>query len=181
MIFNSDPWKRELKRIAHTLGKYQGQRRWSDASYARFEQSVMVGCYIVRRIAESFQPMIVAQTSIPLLAFPATKESYRLWWPVVAEHFDLSKSRRVNQSLKFIYDQMIHTYVFSPWFDENHKLAGVFFSSDREKDECVFRLGIDELIQVFENIATIKGKFQLRFGPDRNEQIMPRSKPATDH
>jgi hypothetical protein len=167
MIFDSNFWKRDLKRLATYLRNRRKQRRWTAASYAALERSVMVGFFAIRRLSEAFQPVDLPK-SVPLLEFAPTKKKIsRLFWPRLAEHFDLSAPRHVNRPLEFVCNQVIHSHVFSACFDENGRLDGVLFSSDWEKDKHAFEMKLDTLAGLFERLATAKQRFRLRFGPEK--------------
>ena len=166
MIFDPRYWKNDLKRIAEELHHRRIQRRWTDASYAALEKSIMIGFYAIRRLSEAFQPTDLP-TSVQLLEFfPKSKKLSILHWPSLEDHFDLSSPKRISQSLLFICHQIIHSHVFRAHFDEGGKLAGIFFCSDKEKEKRLFLMGLDTIIVLFENLAeATKGPIRLRFAP----------------
>jgi len=175
MIFDAQYWKRDLKRLANQLRNWQTQRRWPRASFGSLEKSIMVGFYAIRRLLEAFQPMLPIERAdlYQLTVFPSSNKRFsQLIWPNVHEHFDLAKPKTDRQPLSFICNQVIHSYVFAPWSDANGRLAGIFFSSDRKKHCELFRMEIEAIIKLFEQVAMGKGKWLLRFGPEKNRVRM---------
>ncbi len=130
MIFNVKYWKRDFKRLAIELRRRQEQLRWPDESYASLEKSIMMGFYAIRKLLDAFQPMMPVNKNalFDLTSFPSlNKPFWKLSWPEINEHFDVTKPTVLKKDLKFICDQMVHTHLFTPWFDTNTRLAGVFF------------------------------------------------------
>lgn len=175
MIWATRYWKRQLLRTATELRKMQKQSRWPDASYARLENHVMIAFYAVRKLLYAFQPMLTIEkrTTVQVTKFPYRGNRFlSLEWPELDEHFDLRKPTQETRGIEFICNQVIHSYVFTPWFDAGDRLRGFFFVSDHEKENGVFRLEIDATIQLFERIAAEEGKWRMRFGPEKNEHVM---------
>lgn len=174
MIFETRFWKRDLRKIADEMNRRANQRVWREASYAQFERQIMVGFYAVRklngarRLNEQF-----GGVQVPLVSFPSLGKRIGYFvWPTVEEHFDLAKPKQTSQALSFVCDQIIHSWVFSPWFNQNNRLAGVFFSSDRKKATEVYRLGLQRIVDLFRAAAGSRPKGWLRVAPERNRQVM---------
>ena len=55
--------------------------------------------------------------------------------------------------LSFIYNQLIHSYVFM--IDDNPKggFNGIFFSSDSQRNKKVFKISADELIRILDTVG----------------------------
>jgi len=135
----------------------------------------MIGFYTIRKLLDAFQPMLPVkkETLFCLTAFPSLKKRIlTLGWPEVDEYFDVAKPTTVERKLSFICNQMVHSYLFTPWFDTNGRLAGVFFSSDTQKDRELLRMDLESIITLFEQIATRRGRSPLKFSPEKNRFVM---------
>ncbi len=167
--------------MAGDLRRRQSQLRWTAASYAGLERTIMLGFYAIRKLMDSFQPMLPkeSRSSIELQSFPSTGKGFsELFWPTVEEHFDLSSPKIIRLETRMVCNQVIHSYVFSPWFDRSNRLEGLFFCSREEAEGKkgqpgrVFRLELQSVINLFEIVATRRGKWVLRAGPEKNLQVM---------
>ena len=56
--------------------------------------------------------------------------------------YNLNKPENCSLTIKKICDMFIHSFIFSPTFDEDKKMKfiGVFINSDYSKSECVYHL-----------------------------------------
>jgi hypothetical protein len=53
MIYESRFWKDNLIKQANVLRAKTTQKRWTEASSARLEQTIMLGYYSIRKLVES--------------------------------------------------------------------------------------------------------------------------------
>src|SRR5260370_14588070 len=116
MILQSFYWKRDLKRLSLVLRRRESQIHWPKASYASLEKEAMLGFYAIRKLMDAFQPQLPvgASTLLPLTTYPSRGKPFlKMAWPEVAHHFDLGKPRAVQKDLRFICNQIIHSYVFT--------------------------------------------------------------------
>ncbi len=86
----------------------------------------------------------------------------------------MSRPSWQKRSLKYLCDQVIHSYFFSTWLNPDRKLRGVFFCSDRLKDREIYRLELTTIIDLFEAVGTSRRTLgSLRhFAPDNNRLIL---------
>jgi hypothetical protein len=47
--------------------------------------------------------------------------------------YDFEKEYQETRDLEFIYGRFIHSFVFTPYLTEENRLAGILFTSDRDK------------------------------------------------
>lgn len=175
MIFDTRYWKSELKRLARTLRQHGKQRRWVAASDASVEKCVMLGFYAIRKMLESFHPALKAPASLRVTAFPRNSTKLSLIsWPEVGEAFDLTRPRRETLKVKEACNQVIHSHFFSLWLGPDRILRGVFLCSDRIKNQKVYRVDLDTIIDLFEEIAAsrITTASLAHFYPDNNRVSM---------
>jgi hypothetical protein len=155
MIDDSYYWKIHLLRQSDELQKRMMQRRWPDSSLARFEQTIMLGFYSVRKLIESKKITNTAvKRSIPVYAYAPTGQKPHLRnWYKIDRLYALDKPAKQNVKLLFLCNQVIHSYVFLPLFDEDGKLSGIFVVSDRERSKALFQISLQTIIDIFKAIG----------------------------
>lgn len=127
------------------------QRIWRDSSFAKVEQSVMMSCYIVRKLAEA-KKIADAKFQEPLAmrSFPATGEIVDLLNNYKIDAlYHLKDGTDVTKPLSYIANQLIHGFVFIPVFEVSGKISGIAFNSDRSKGKELYMLELGKLIDAF--------------------------------
>ena len=155
MIYESRYWKDDLLKAASDLRRRRRQKRWVDASFARLEQRIMLGFYGIRKLRDSRKVSDrLRYRSVPLEEFGSTGKAVDLRSRTeIDEVYEMGAPRTTTKPLDFVCNQIIHSYVFTPGFDEEGFLADLYFASDRQKDLGVFRIDIDEIVSVFEEVG----------------------------
>ena len=155
MIWESSFWKDELLKLAKNLRERKVQRRWVSVSYARVEQSVMIGFYSVRKLVEAkkLSDDTVART-IPILSYQSREKPVtRSNWHRLEELYDMERHSVEEMKLFDLANQFIHSYVFMLALEENSGLESVFFCSDRRRNRKLYRVTVDSLIEVFTEVG----------------------------
>jgi hypothetical protein len=172
MIAESSYWKREILRVAARLRRRVTQRRWPDASFSAVEMDLMVGFYAIRKLAEAkkISDEIVEQRVL-LGAYPATgKPVHRHNTHKLEELYALDSPRQLQRSLAFVWNQIIHSYVFIPVLGESHGLEGVLFCSDRERKAFLYELRVADVIALFKEVGrNVPASIHSVFNPKTNE------------
>ena len=75
-------------------------------------------------------------------------------WHRIDELYDFSTSNIEKISLKFICNQLIHSYVFMTSFNENSQLTGILFSSDRYRNKKLFSVDINDVIGILRKVGS---------------------------
>jgi hypothetical protein len=156
MIWESGPWKEEVARRAYSLERRKKQKRWRDISAARLEQDVFYAAFAVRKLVESFKLSDeIEALSIQIIEYPANDRVADIMnWDRIDELYDLSRPIKRSIGLLQFCNQIIHSFIFLPCFEENLvTLSGFFFSSDRMKIERVLYLEIDTVIALLYSVA----------------------------
>src|ERR1017187_7024596 len=155
MIFESAYWKGDLLRRASSLRRYMAQRRWSGASFAKCEQTVMIGFYSVRKLVEA------AKLTDALVREPVSTRRYpskglpvtRLNRHKVDELYDLDAPERHDLSLMDLCHQFVHSYVFTPVLDESSGVTAIWIASDRQRSRALLGVDVKTVIGIFEKVG----------------------------
>ena len=156
MISDSFFWKADLLKQASAVRSRMQQRRWTDASFARVEQTIMLGFYSIRKLNESKKlSQVVAELDVSLMAYRwSGKQVTRLNWISLDKLHDLESPETVTRSLTFLCNQIVHSYIFLPLLDEDHLLHSFVFASDREKHNWLYSLNVSQAADLFELVGS---------------------------
>jgi len=175
MIYESSYWKDDLLRAADDLRRRCKQKRWTVVSIARLEQRIMIGFYAVRKLREArkisdrFRSRAVPLTEYP----PSGKSIRRSNRTEIDEIYSLNSPRPTKNTLDFVANQIIHSYVFTPGFNEAGFLEDLFFTSDDKKNVAVFSVKILEVASIFEEVGNnYPPNMTTVFDPTKNREII---------
>lgn len=180
MIYESIYWKRELTRLSKKLeARKVNKRCWTNTQNGAFEKEVMIGFYIVRKLYESQKlPNTVASTKLKGKKYPNNGSLvHRVNYHRVSEHYDFEKVQELNFDLKFLANQIIHSYIFLPIFgsiEENgiFNLYSICFCSDEHRNKWIYEISLNTLIELFEGIGECNissGRYD--FSPQKKDYI----------
>jgi hypothetical protein len=152
MIWESWYWKQPLLEMADRLRSYKSQDDLSEEVLVQIERDIFIGFYSIRKLIESVTKITDAAKALKI----------RLtWYPNVARvswrnnHrldglYDFTRRYHEERDLQFIAGRIIHSFVFAPCINEQGGLAAILFASDRDKDEKLYSMEIDDVLTVFE-------------------------------
>jgi hypothetical protein len=132
------------------------QSRWSDVSSARLEQDVFVAAYAVRKLLEANKlSTSLVDKMVEVTTYPRKSQQMdHLNWHRLDEHFDLDSGGPRTIRLRDLCNQIIHSYVFMERFDgKPPRLAGLFFSSDVQRQQGVHEIELARLVKLLRRIA----------------------------
>lgn len=176
MIYESRFWKDDLIKQANTLRAKTKQRRWTEVSSARLEQTIMLGFYSIRKLVESQKlSNAVINQKITTNAYAwKGKPVTRLNWIKIDELYDLENPVIITKDLLFFCHQFVHSYVFWEYFEQDTRfIEGVFVSSDRERNRYLYSLSISRIITLFEQIGNdYPESFSLVYNPQKMDYEM---------
>lgn len=177
MIHDSSYWKDSLAKHAEFINRKLRQRKWTDASFGRLEEAVILSCFTVRKLHEAakIDPSHVSRL-ISLYRYPSTGKvatalnSYR-----VAELYDVERPEQVEKPFSYVLNQLIHSFVLLPVFSRPNTINGYAFNSDLSKGKEVYLV---ELATLAERFAAVGGSYLssitiCRVGPNGDLSIVP--------
>ena len=152
MIYESKFWKDDLLKQAKFLRSKTVQKRWTEISSARLEQTIMLGFYSIRKLVEAkkLSDSIVIQNITASAYIWRGQPITTINWLDIDKLYDLDVPKAVNKDLLFFCHQFVHSYIFIEYFNDEHNLNGVFVSSERERYHMLYSLEIEQIIDIFE-------------------------------
>lgn len=155
MIWESSYWKNDLLKNADKLKKRLLQKRWTEISFVNLEKEIFISFYSIRKLVEAKKiSNKLASTNINVISYKNNGKIVTHYnWHRIEECFDLEKPNREKQPLSFICNQLIHSYIFMPGFDDKNLLDSIFFSSDNKRNIRLYRLDIEVVIKLLDDIG----------------------------
>lgn len=155
MIIESAYWKEDLLRRSSLLRRYSAQRRWSGASFAKCEQTIMIGFYSIRKLLEATKltnALTRATVSVRRYPLKGTRVT-RLNLHKPDELYDLDASERYDLSLLDLCHQFVHSYIFAPVLGESGGLSVIGVASDRQRSRALIEIDFNKMIGIFEKVG----------------------------
>lgn len=155
MIWDSQPWKRELRRLARQLFEVRGRGRFEDGDDFRVERAVMLGFFAIRRLHEAHKVTdATMEAAVAVTKFQRVKRIPDHWsWHRVDEHYELTKGRAQRLPLKKIYNQAIHSFVFVPGSLPGSRSLGLYLASDWERKRSLLHVRLLDIERAFLRVA----------------------------
>lgn len=151
MSTTSHPWKQTLERQANTLRKLNGTRRMTATAGVRLEETVVLGCHAIRRLINSFLlPEARCHQLFPMTAFPRRRQDVPLLGDEPLQvRYDLAAGRVVQHDPMFLCHQILQNCVFEPWLDADHRLTGIYVTSDHQRKIALYGISLSTLTDLF--------------------------------
>jgi hypothetical protein len=165
MIWESSYWKEDILRQAAALKKKTEQRLWPDRSYAHLEKIVMLGFYSIRKLIEAKKLTIdVINDQLSVISFPALGKAITLLnWHKFEQLYDLNRPKEQARSLQWLCNIFVHSYIFTPSFNDQSHLQGLFFNSDLYRNKELYFVDIANVIRLFEVVGNDCASYAERY------------------
>lgn len=151
MIWESEYWKKPLLRLANKIKQWSKQSELTERDLIRIEREIFIAFYSIRKLMEAKK----LSDSTEIMPVPVTihlnkgKDVTHYNWNKIDELYDLDCKQVADRDLRFICNQIIHSYVFLPLVDENGIFQAIIFCSDRERNTNLFRIEASDLLNIF--------------------------------
>lgn len=156
MITESAYWKEPLLEGAAIIRDLMDREEISEAEFARVERELFIGFYSVRKILEGVAKVSEStrKLQVQLWWFPKLRDAPITDWYNRSEFwelYDMEDRRAEERDLLYVVNRMIHSFIFMlSGDDEGH---GVFFTSDRDKDDRLNFMTTAEIVRIFEIVG----------------------------
>lgn len=151
MTTPSHPWKLTLERKSRVLQEFTDTHRLTGAALVKLEETVVLGCYAIRYLINGFHlPESLCHQPFPMTAFPRRHQSApTLGDEPLRTRYDLDAGRIVRHDLMFLCHQALQNCVFEPWPGADHRLAGVYITSDHQRKIALYGVNLSALSDLF--------------------------------
>jgi hypothetical protein len=155
MALPSHPWKQTLERKGRTLQDFSDTHRLTGVALVKLEETVVLGCYAIRSLINGFiLPAAHCHQPFPMTVFPRRHQST----PVLGDEplvtrYDLDAGRIMTHDLMFLCHQVLQNCIFEPWLGADHRLKGVYITSDHQRKVALYGVGLSALSDLFLRIG----------------------------
>ncbi|MEX2485054.1 MAG: hypothetical protein WED10_10855 [Brumimicrobium sp.] len=154
MIFESHYWKDPLLELVLKIQEWEQNKNLREPELSDIERELMVGFYSVRKLAQSNKLSDkILDENLKVLVFPNIKKVNLMnkFW--IQKNFDLQSSTEKSLNIKFLYNQIIHSYIFVISESQAGGLNGINFCSDYKKNEALYFLSTEEIKRIFRKVG----------------------------
>ena len=156
-------WKRELRKNAITLRFWCAFSVFSSSFIEhQVNKSILYSAVIIRKMFEDekgaeseirkseipMPPLKLLKYKVKVTVYPFSGDENFIIERVIPENYDCKNAVEKEIELNTLCNQIIHSFVWSIAYEPKpHKIFGVFFASDKAKEDVLCVLEPDELIK----------------------------------
>lgn len=157
MIYESYPWKQEIKRRIQQIKKYNTITRMSekpDSTCFILEKNIMYSAFAIRKLIECKKLSDSADSySMQTTAYKPIVPINRInRWPSEDTH-DLEHSIELSVMGKNVCNWIIHSYIFCLKHDEKDQIVDFMVSSDYDKNTFLYSIDLHNWFDYLSYIA----------------------------
>jgi len=150
LIWESSYWKEPLLESASRLAEYSKSKDLDEAELVQIEKDMFIGFYAIRKLMDTVKIKdSTRELKVQLSWSPNLKQVDLLNSHRIDELYDLEKAGNETRTLKFLCDQLVHSYIFMPVENEQGGISGFYFTSDRDRERKLFYITSQVVIDIF--------------------------------
>ena len=154
MIWDSAEYKAELATASKRFARWRARKRLRSADYVQIEMLAFSAAYIVRKLMDAKKlTKRVGDIRVRVSVAKCIANVTRLNWHKIDELYDFAQSTSKDVSLRFLCNQLIHSYVFVISLNETGGLSSLYFASDEQRNKGLFRLNVRALERTLSAIS----------------------------
>jgi hypothetical protein len=134
MIWESHFWKTDILKGVNLITRWQS-RTATERQNVIIEKKVMINAYVIRKLIEArklsdrVRDAEIAVKVYPSLGSRVTHDN----WEKLDRHYNFLSPIWQQRKWKFLLDQIIHSFVFMLYGDDECSARGFLVSSDRKR------------------------------------------------
>jgi len=140
---------------ARQLRPVKKPRRWSEKYVITFEKEIILSLFCIRKLIEANKVSSKSRNYRARIfrCCPTGKKITNLNHWDIHDLYDLDAEHPVSKSITFIANQAIHSCTLFAYRTVDRNWGGIYVCSDFERDKTIYRVPIDELINIFRLVA----------------------------
>jgi hypothetical protein len=168
-MIESAYWKTELFKAADAIEEHCFVARWTEKRAVLLEREIMIALFCVRTLIERFK----VSAKLAEKAVSVVSCSKKVNGPVtilnrheVGDLYDMQRETRKTISLRFLCNQVIHSYIIFCARDETKRFSHIFVCSDFERNRFLYVLSIESIVALLREVAfDFPNRMRLEFDP----------------
>jgi len=154
MTTSSHPWKQSLEHQAKALQELAKPHRFSDATMVKLEETIVLGCYTIRRLINGFLlPDSLRNHTIQMSAFPRRPHSSPLGDEPLHIRYDMGAGRPVQHDPIFLCHQVLQNCVFEPCLTTDKQITGIYVTSDHQRKIEIYGVSLVTFQDLFLHLS----------------------------
>lgn len=151
MIWESQYWKEPLLLLADKLNQLKTPQTWDEEDFVDIEKDIFIAFYSIRKLIDAKK---LSDTTSEMLVSVSLyhnkgKNVTLLNWHKLEDLYDFTSKKADKRYLRFICNQVIHSYVFAPNINKKGIMKSILFCSDHERNNALLEVDRTEMIKVF--------------------------------
>lgn len=159
MIYESYPWKQDLRRWKNLLLRYNQPEQF-DQNYDRtctvIEKAILYSAFIIRKLIDCDRLSTEAdEWAVQAKKYAAVKEFNRIHHSINEGSHDWEHAQNETIKAHKICNWLIHSYIFDFIFDaDNQKIESFAVASDFDRNEVLYVINVSDWIRYMNFVAT---------------------------
>jgi hypothetical protein len=146
MIYESHPWKQELRHWSKQIEKYNNTSCFDnrfDSTYTIIEKCIMYSAFITRKLVECEKLSNNADLyAFQIKAYKPLKEVDRLHIWLNEDSHNWEHPFQMSVLGKNICNWIIHSYIFYLQFEKSGHVIGFYISSDYDRNKYLYEINL---------------------------------------
>lgn len=159
MIFESYPWKQDLRRCRNLIVKYNTAEHFEkddEATYTVIEKAIFYSAFIIRKLIDCGGKLSDEAENYSLRVFsiqPLKPVDLLHRWPEEDSH-DWENEKEVTVAGKNVCNWLIHSYIFFVVHNEDRVVDSFSVASDFDKNKILYRIPLNAWIAYVDYIVS---------------------------
>lgn len=155
MIWESCYWKEPLLKDRKYLLSFRRNESTSEKTLAGLEKRIFLSFYSIRKLIEADKLSTKnVDSKWSIYSYYNKSRVDKMNWHKIDVKYDFTNRQKERRNLRWICNQVIHSYVFILGFDEKGKISCFYISSDREKNIKLYEVSRQEMLDIFKTIGS---------------------------
>lgn len=154
MIFDSYPWKNQLRADAVILRRWASKTRVTQRRSMLMERKVFLAAYVIRKLDDDYKlSTAFHDRSLPCRTYPAKSKSVTpLNAHKIDQLYDFNCAQTGTISVRHLMDMIVHSLVFFELLGDDFTVEAFLVTSDRRKT-CLREITIDAFVKLMHDVG----------------------------
>lgn len=158
MIYESYPWKQDLRRRKNLLIRYNTAEQFEkddDKAYTVIEKAIFYSAFIIRKLHECDKLSTEADSrKLHISKYPAKREFNKIHHSLKEDSHRWEQGIHIDVPARDVCNWLIHSFIFEILFDEFGKVESFAVSSDFDRNEWLYIIDLSDWIEYMDFVAS---------------------------